>query len=173
MPLYTVRALNKKSTIEIETWAHEKDFNKSFTKELGWRSGSFKVRMLKDEMEEIPKDSEDNQFYPYSYDDSELIETWDGCWEDFNFSESTITEEEQAQIEGAWQEESYEGLENLGYQQVETDVILVGPLEFELDEDDEGDDEEESDVRIAPSDEGNNAFTTLAATLAAAKKDKN
>lgn len=162
MPRYIVSARYKKSTLEVETWAHKKDFNKSFTKEVGWRSGSFKVTMSKDEFEEIPKEDEEAKFYPYFYDESELVSTWDGCWEDFDFSEGTISEEEQEQIKAAWEEENYEGIENLGYQQVETDIILIGPLDFELDDDqpeeDEGNDSEEDGSET-------NSFTTLAPTL--------
>lgn len=167
MSTYQVSARNKKSTIENEYWAHKKDPNKSFRKELGWRWGNFLVKMTKEEFEALDKENENGEFYPYSYDDSELLDCTDGCWEDFDFSDSTLTEEEQKEIQDAWNEDSFDGLEALGYQQIDGEIILLGPLDFTLDsEDDEDDVEQEKEL----PDLGQNlsGFTTLAQTL----KDK-
>lgn len=160
MATYIVSTINKKSTIENEYWAHKKDPNKSFRKEIGWRWGNFQLSLTKPEYEEINKDDENGEFYPYSYENSELIDCTDGCWEDFDFSEGTITEAEQEEIQAAWEENSYEGLEELGYQQIDGEVVLLGPLKFEredgCDEDEEEHNLEEEDIK---------PFTTLAQTL--------
>lgn len=158
MAKYIVSARNKKSTVEQEQWAHQKDFEKSFTREIGWRWGSFYVTMSKEEMENTPKEDEKAEFFPNFYD-GELIETTDGCWEDFKFPEGVFTEEEQQTIQEAWEQENYEGLESLGYSQVDGDTILIGPLDFELVEGSEDEDSEDS------NDSDTSGFTTLAETL--------
>jgi ethanolamine utilization protein EutQ (cupin superfamily) len=41
-----------------------------------------------------------------------------------------MTEEEQTEIESAWEEEYFEGMEELGWRNDDTDYILQGPLEL-------------------------------------------
>ena len=41
-----------------------------------------------------------------------------------------MTEEEQAEIEAAWEENYFEGMEELGWSNDDTDYILQGPLEL-------------------------------------------
>jgi ethanolamine utilization protein EutQ (cupin superfamily) len=41
-----------------------------------------------------------------------------------------MTEEEQAEIESAWEENYFEGMEELGWSNNDTDYILQGPLEL-------------------------------------------
>ena len=53
----------------------------------------------------------------------------DGCWADWTFPDD-ISEEEQAEIETAWEEEYFDGMEELGWRNDDTDYILQGPLEL-------------------------------------------
>ena len=82
-----------------------------------------------------PDVSEAATFHEIDDYDAEMIETWDGCWEDWTirqkFAEGTdgyLDEDElQAYLENvqeAWEEDGYESLENL-------DFIDVG-CEFEI-----------------------------------------
>jgi ethanolamine utilization protein EutQ (cupin superfamily) len=41
-----------------------------------------------------------------------------------------MSEEEQAEIEAAWEEEYFEGMEELGWRNDDTEYILQGPLEL-------------------------------------------
>ena len=45
-----------------------------------------------------------------------------------------MTEEEQAAIETAWDEDYFDGMEELGWRNDDTDYILQGPLELTDDE---------------------------------------
>lgn len=60
------------------------------------------------------------------YEDAEMIECWDGCWEYWSASRypEEYTEEEQEelveQIEEVYAEEYEEGVENLGWEYVDT-----------------------------------------------------
>lgn len=164
MAFYKVSAKYKKSTLEKETWVSNENPHKFFHKTVGWRSGSFIVSLSEDEFEDAKEHSDDDEFFPYECRYSELIGCDDGCWEDFEYSDN-FTDEEREVVENAWAENGYDGLEELGYFNSETDIILIGPLELELQE---GDDSEYEADETSDS-ESLGSFTTLAATLAKAK----
>lgn len=136
MATYKVSARYKKSTIETEFFVHKEDSTKRFHKELGWRWGSFYVDLTPEEFAEIDPDDEDNEFCPYDYENAELIECIDGCWDEWSFSDN-IDEEEQEQLQEAYSENYEEGLEELGYVWADSETVLQGPLDFELVEADE------------------------------------
>ena len=50
---------------------------------------------------------------------------------DFN---GDFTEEEQEHLESAWETYSYDGLESLGWQQIDAELWFFGPCKVELDE---------------------------------------
>lgn len=130
MATYRVSARYKKSTVETEFWVHSADSNRSFEKELGWRWGQFQVDLSEEDLEEINPEAEDGQFYPYFYENAELLECTDGCWDDWSFSEA-ITDEEREAILDAYAENYEEGLEELGYVLTDTEVVIQGPLDLE------------------------------------------
>lgn len=56
---------------------------------------------------------------------------YDGWFTDYEFSED-ISEEEQNEIIDRWEEDSFEGLEELGYEDTfETEFVLIGPFDLE------------------------------------------
>ena len=61
--------------------------------------------------------------------DWELTSLDDGCWADWTFPED-MTEQEQAEIETAWDEDYFDGMEELGWTCDDTEYILQGPLEL-------------------------------------------
>ena len=128
MATWILKTLHKKSAIERQFWYKD---GKVVIREEGYRWGEFYCES--DEQPEIDLDNADGYNLSESDYDWELTSLDDGCWSDWTFPED-MTEEEQAEIESAWEEEYFEGMEELGWSQDDTEYILQGPLEL-LDED--------------------------------------
>lgn len=124
MASWTLKTLHKKSAIEKQFWYKD---GKVIIREEGYRWGEFYCES--DEQPEIDLDNEDGYNLSESDYDWELTSLDDGCWADWTFPED-MTEEEQAEIESAWEEEYFEGMEELGWSQDDTEYILQGPLEL-------------------------------------------
>ena len=118
----------KKSAVERQFWYKD---GKVVIREEGYRWGEFYCES--DEQPEIDLVNPDDYNLSESDYDWELTSLDDGCWSDWTFPED-MTEEEQAEIEAAWEENYFEGMEELGWSNDDTDYILQGPLEL-LDED--------------------------------------
>ncbi len=119
---YKISTVEKKSVIEKNFY--EKD-GKTFYIEQGYRWGYFTTNEKPDLEDYDP--SEGLMIYQYDVDDHSFD---DGCWIEFHYDDK-ITEEEREQIENAWEEDWYEGLNNLGWQDDEYEVWFLGDLEVE------------------------------------------
>ena len=123
MATWTLKTLHKKSAVEKQFWYKD---GKVIIREEGYRWGEFYCE--NDEQPVIePEDGEYN--LSESDYDRELSSLDDGCWADWTFPED-MTEEEQAEIETAWDEDYFDGMEELGWSNSDTDYILQGPLEL-------------------------------------------
>jgi hypothetical protein len=123
MATWTLKTLHKKSAVEKQFWYKD---GKVIIREEGYRWGEFYCE--NDEQPVIePEDGEYN--LSESDYDWELSSLDDGCWADWTFPED-MTEEEQAEIETAWDEDYFDGMEELGWSNSDTDYILQGPLEL-------------------------------------------
>ena len=129
MATWTIKTQHKKSAIEKQHWYKD---GVVIIRTEGYRWGTFYCES--DEQPKIDLVNEDG--YRIGSDDYEweLEELDDGCYADWEFPED-MSEEEQEKITEAWDEEFYDGLEELGWSCDDTDYILEGPLEL-LDEDD-------------------------------------
>ena len=129
MTTWTLKTQHKKSAVEKQYWYKD---GKQIVRTEGYRWGTFYCES--DEQPEIDLVNEDG--YRIGSDDYEweLDSLDDGCYADWEFPED-MSEEEQEKITEAWEEEFYDGLEELGWNCDDTDYILEGPLEL-LDEDD-------------------------------------
>ena len=129
MAQWTLKTQYKKSAIEKQHWYKD---GKQIVRIEGYRWGTFYCES--DTQPEIDLVNEDG--YRIGSDDYEweLDNLDDGCYADWEFPED-MSEEEQEKITEAWDEEFYDGLEELGWRCDDTDYILEGPLEL-LDEDD-------------------------------------
>jgi len=129
MAQWTLKTQYKKSAIEKQHWYKD---GKQIVRIEGYRWGTFYCES--DTQPEIDLVNEDG--YRIGSDDYEweLDNLDDGCYADWEFPED-MSEEEQEKITEAWDEEFYDGLEELGWNCDDTDYILEGPLEL-LDEDD-------------------------------------
>jgi hypothetical protein len=124
MATWILKTLHKKNAVEKQFWYKD---GKVIIREEGYRWGEFYCES--DEQPEIDLDNADGYNLSESDYDWELTSLDDGCWADWTFPED-MTEEEQAEIETAWEEEYFEGMEELGWSQDDTEYILQGPLEL-------------------------------------------
>ena len=124
MTTWILKTLHKKNAVEKQFWYKD---GKVIIREEGYRWGEFYCES--DEQPEIDLVNPDDYNLSESDYDWELTSLDDGCWADWTFPED-MTEEEQAEIESAWEENYFEGMEELGWSNDDTDYILQGPLEL-------------------------------------------
>jgi hypothetical protein len=136
---WTVSTYYKKS---IEEHEHFTKDGMEIVRKTGWRSGSWNVTTSDDnppefEFDYVPggdgsKDSVDiNNFPGPNIEDVELIETFDGCWEDVDWPED-MDEEERERLEALIEEEGFYALEEEeGWMQSDTEMWLWGPILIE------------------------------------------
>jgi hypothetical protein len=116
----------KKSSIERQYWYKE---DKVIIREEGYRWGTFTVES--DDMPISHKELIENDEYELSCIDNdecwELVDMIDGCWADTE-SGRNCTDEDLAAFEDAWEENYYEGVEELGWTLDDTEYSMTGPL---------------------------------------------
>jgi hypothetical protein len=112
----------KKSLIERNYY--HKDGN-TLVVETGWRRGEFECET---EDEKPPLINEDDDLWNSEYE-VEMIETFDGCWEEHDMDE--CDEETQAWLEEFLEENSYFDLEEHGWMQGDSEMIIACPPIFE------------------------------------------
>lgn len=105
---------------------------KIITIEQGFRWATFTV-----ESDERPLTDDElkneNGYELSSIDNDESWEMWDmidGCWVDIETGNDTTTSEDLEEFQTAWEEDSYEGVEALGWSQTDCEYYYFGPLEL-------------------------------------------
>jgi hypothetical protein len=138
MSTWIVRTYYKKS---IEEHEHFTKDGMRITRRTGWRLGSWNVTTSDDnppefEFDCVPggdgsQDSVDMYNSPGSnIDDVELIETWDGCWEEINWPED-MEDDERERLETLIDEEGFYVLEEQeDWSQDDTECWIWGPIEI-------------------------------------------
>lgn len=129
MTTWSLSPQYKKSAVEKMFFFKD---GKVITIEQGFRWATFKAesdeRPLSDE--EL-KNEDGYELASFSDDGSwEMWEMVDGCWLEIEAHSGDISEEEQQAFEDAWEEDSYEGVEALGWSQDECEYYYYGPLEL-------------------------------------------
>ncbi len=122
MATWELSTLYKKSAIEKQYWYKD---GKTIIRYEGYRWGTFYCES--DEMPEVDLENPDEYVLGDSDYDWELDMLDDGSWAEWEYYDG-ITEEEQEEIEAAWDEDHFEGLEALGWSNDDTDYIFQGPL---------------------------------------------
>jgi len=123
MVIWSVKPVYKKSIIERQTWENG---GESFVWETGWRWGEFLVYT---EDETPPKLEEGVDIFNCDYE-TELVETSDGCWEEYDFDEcsaETVEKLEEYFDEGG----SVFDLEEEGWYNSETEMIINSDMTIE------------------------------------------
>jgi hypothetical protein len=117
MAVWSVKPEWKKSIIERQYWSKPGSAG-HITYEIGWRWGEFHVTTDDDNPPEIEAGVD---IYSCGYE-SELVECTDGCWEE---SEIDVPdEEERARLEEFLEENSILDLEEEGWVNDETEMII-------------------------------------------------
>jgi hypothetical protein len=147
MAEWSVKPQWKKSIIERQEWTKD---GQSFIYETGWRGGEFTVYTDDDNPPDIEAGVD---IYNCDYE-TELVETFDGCWDDYDFD--GCDEETQAWLEEFLEENSVFDLEEHGWYSNDTEMIIDCDLIIErIDGDEEqiihtGQPEEEVLPELAP-----------------------
>jgi hypothetical protein len=124
MATWTLKTLYKKSAYERQHWYKD---GKEVIREEGYRWGTFYCES--DEQPEIDLENSDEYNLSETDYDWELESLDDGCWAEWEYPDD-LSEEEREEIENAWEENYFEGMEELGWSNDETEYILQGPLEL-------------------------------------------
>ena len=124
MTTWKLSTASKKNAVEKQYWTKE---GVTIIREEGYRWGTFYCES--DEQPDIDLVNDDGYEIGQDEYEWELESLDDGCWADWEFPDD-ITEEEREEIENAWEENYFEGMEELGWSNDDTDYILQGPLEL-------------------------------------------
>lgn len=102
------------------------------TIEQGFRWATFTVNS--DERPLTDEELKNEDYYELGcIDNDECWEMWemmDGCWLDIEKGNDKVTDEELEAFESAWEEDSYEGVEAIGWSCDDTEYYYTGPLEL-------------------------------------------
>jgi len=115
----------KKSALERQHWCKD---GKTIIREEGYRWGKFYCES--DEKPDIDLSGDDEE-YELGGDEYEweLDELDDGCWADWTWP-ADMSDEDREAIEEAWDENNFEGLEELGWSNDDTVYFFQGPLKL-------------------------------------------
>ena len=125
MATYKITNLHKKSAVERQFWIKD-----GFTviKDEGFRWGVWTCES--DQKPEIDLNNPDGYELMNSDYDWEMEEMLDGNWVDWTFP-GDMDEEERERIQALWDEDYFEGLENDGWVNDETEHWIYGPIRLE------------------------------------------
>lgn len=126
----------KKSVVETETW-HHKENNQYVTFETVWRFATYTLNLEDDvELEAIYATNESG-FCVHDFDVEDMDAT-DGISFDITSAWSPgeqLTEDQQTSImDGVlelWEEDGWGGLETAGWDHIDTEAWMYGPLEVQ------------------------------------------
>ena len=140
MAVWSVKPQWKKSIIERQEWTNGN--GQSFIYELGWRWGEFHVTTDDD----TPPNLEPGvDIYCCGYD-SELVETSDGCWDSYDFDD--CDDETREWLEEFLEENSVFDLEEHGWYNLDTEMIIDCDMDIEmLEPTDDSDEEEKPEIK--------------------------
>lgn len=129
MATWSLSPQYKKNAIEKMFFFKE---GKIITIEQGYRWATFKVdsnvRPLTDE--EL-KNEDGYELAAIENDESwEMWDMTDGCYLEIDTGNDLATDEDVEEFEAAWEEDSFEGVEALGWQNDDTEYYYYGPLEL-------------------------------------------
>lgn len=122
---YTVTARQKKSCIEREVFVKG---NQKIMIETCWRNATWIITPMSTEEIAMIEDSMDDcdDFYPYEFEEHELVEFYDGVSTDFHFDNVT---EDTDTIEDIFWEHGRMGLEDEGWEEQDGEFFIMGGID--------------------------------------------
>ena len=128
MATWKLSPQHKKSAVEQMFFYND---GKVIIVEQGWRWGTFTVESDERPLTDLELvNAEGYELGCIDNDESwELSEMTDGCWLDVTAGRNA-TEEDVAAFEQAWEEDGYDGVEELGWSNDDTEYYYYGPLEL-------------------------------------------
>jgi hypothetical protein len=136
MAIWRVSNYYKKCVEEHERFVKD---GKYLIRKTGWRFGTWSITTSDDQIPNFDwqPDSDPehacvnmNDCTGSNIEEVELIETWDGCWDDYEYDEN-LTEEEIAEIDNVMEEEGFWELENQGWYPDDCECYVWGPIQIE------------------------------------------
>ena len=134
MATWNVETINKKSVEEHELWQKDDMVIRRIT---GWRWGSWTVTTSDDNLPEFAFDSGPggdacniSEEWPDNVEDVEMDSMDDGWYSDIIFPDD-MSEEEQERLEELWDEEFYDGWEEDGWVNYDTECWVWNDLKVE------------------------------------------
>ena len=124
MATWKLSNYHKKNAVERQFWTRD---GKTVIREEGYRWGTFYCDS-EDRPDVDLKNPDGYELMGTDYD-WELDSLDDGCWGDITFDDD-MSAEEREEFETAWDEDTYEGVEALGWVLDDTEYHLFGPLEL-------------------------------------------
>jgi len=125
MATWVLTTKTKKNAVEKQFWYKD---GKVIIREEGYRWGKFYCES--DERPDVDLANPDGYELGGTDYDWELDNLDDGCWADWTFPDD-MSEEEQEEIQEAWEEDFYEGMEAKGWSNDDTEYWFYGELELE------------------------------------------
>lgn len=119
----------KKSSVERQFWYKD---DKVIIREEGFRWATFTVESdtMPLTMEELRNEDDCYELGCIDNDECwEMQDMTDGCWADTEAGRN-CTDEDLEKFEEAWEENYYEGVEELGWQHDDTEYFMTGPLKL-------------------------------------------
>lgn len=128
MAIWKLSPQHKKSAVEKMFFYNG---SKAIIVEQGWRWGTFTVESDERPLTDSELVNEDGyELGCIDNDESwELSEMTDGCWLDVTAGRNA-TEEDVTAFEQAWEQDGYDGVEELGWSNDDTEYYYHGPLEL-------------------------------------------
>jgi hypothetical protein len=128
MTTWTLSPQYKKSAIERQFWYKD---GKVIIVEEGFRWATFTVESDDQPLTKEELINEDGyELASIDNDESwEMVDMTDGCWREVEAGEG-VTDEELEEFEEAWEEDQFEGVEELGWSNGDTEFWYNGPLEL-------------------------------------------
>jgi len=125
----------KKSITELVSFRKpvegEENQYKWITQDQGWRWGKWVGLVTEEELQELKEDSERESCEPDCYEGLEMDYLDDGVWLYYEKSEN-VTDEELEKFEEAWDEDGYDGVYELGWEDWGTETFVNCTLKIEL-----------------------------------------
>jgi hypothetical protein len=129
MATWSLSPQYKKSAVEKMFFYKD---GKVITMEQGFRWATFKVDSDERPLTNIELKNK-NGYELSCLENDECWEMWDmidGCWCDIEAGNNKTTDTDVEEFEEAWEEDSFEAVEALGWSQDDTEYYYYGPLEL-------------------------------------------